>query len=272
MLALEDTFTDVISKAQQGLNINDSELASRANISPEELQLLRSGAINEAALLKIAPVLGLHAESLVCLAQNTWYPAVEPIEGVLQFTSPFSGMLVNSYLVWDQTTREAAAFDTGADARPLLQTIEDQSLILTAIFITHTHRDHIADLNRLSHDGSIPVFSSSKEPVSESSRFDCGARFTVGALTIETRQTWGHSMGGVTYVVRGLARTVAVVGDALFAGSMGGGRVSWMQALATNRSEILTLEDETQICPGHGPMTTVGQEKAHNVFFPEFKA
>jgi glyoxylase-like metal-dependent hydrolase (beta-lactamase superfamily II) len=232
MLTLEDTVTDVLNKAQRGLAVDDSDLISRAGISLEELLQLRAGTIRERPLLQVAPVLGLHGPSLVALAHNTWYPTIEPLAGILQFSSSFSGMLVNSYLVWDQASREAAAFDTGADAGPLLATIKDYDLFL----------------------------------------FDCGATFTVGTLKIETRQTWGHSIGGVTYVVRGLTRTVAVVGDALFAGSIGGGRVSWADALATVRSEILGLEDEAQICPGHGPMTTVGQEKAHNTFFPEFKA
>ena len=61
---------------------------------------------------------------------------------------------------------------------------------------------------------------------------------------------------------------MAVVGDAMFAGSMGGGGVSYADALGTNRAEILTLPDETILCPGHGPLTTVGEQKVHNPFFP----
>jgi hydroxyacylglutathione hydrolase len=57
------------------------------------------------------------------------------------------------------------------------------------------------------------------------------------------------------------------VGDSLFAGSMGGGNVSYGDALQNNLDKILTLRDETIICPGHGPMTTVGEEKRHNPFF-----
>jgi glyoxylase-like metal-dependent hydrolase (beta-lactamase superfamily II) len=86
-------------------------------------------------------------------------------------------------------------------------------------------------------------------------------------LRVESRLTWGHSKGGITYLVRGLARPVAVVGDAIFAGSMGGGIVSYNDALNTNREQILTLPDETVICPGHGPLTTVGEEKRNNPFF-----
>ncbi len=62
---------------------------------------------------------------------------------------------------------------------------------------------------------------------------------------------------------------VAIVGDSLFAGSMGGGNVSYEDALRNNLEKILTLPNETIICPGHGPMTTVGEEKVHNPFFAE---
>ena len=61
--------------------------------------------------------------------------------------------------------------------------------------------------------------------------------------------------------------TIAIVGDSLFAGSMGGGNVSYEHAMRNNLEKILTLPDETIICPGHGPMTTVGEEKQHNPFF-----
>jgi glyoxylase-like metal-dependent hydrolase (beta-lactamase superfamily II) len=72
-------------------------------------------------------------------------------------------------------------------------------------------------------------------------------------------------------VVEGLARPLAIVGDALFAGSMGGAKVSYADALATNRREIFSLPDATVLAPGHGPLTSVGEEKIHNPFFPELK-
>jgi len=57
------------------------------------------------------------------------------------------------------------------------------------------------------------------------------------------------------------------VGDALFAGSMGGGMVSYDDALRNICEQVMTLPDDTIICPGHGPMTSVGEEKRHNPFF-----
>jgi len=68
-------------------------------------------------------------------------------------------------------------------------------------------------------------------------------------------------------VCTGLARPVAIVGDSMFAGSMGGGSVSYKDAVQNNFEKILTLPDDTIICPGHGPMTSVGEEKKHNPFF-----
>ena len=111
-----------------------------------------------------------------------------------------------------------------------------------------------------------------KEPIAGAERFAAGETFSIGALRVTTRLTWGHSPAGTTYVINGLSRPVAIVGDALFAQSMGGGVISFKDALATNRLEIFTLEDHTVVCPGHGPMTSVGEEKAHNPFFPEFKS
>ena len=71
----------------------------------------------------------------------------------------------------------------------------------------------------------------------------------------------------MTFVITGLASPVAIVGDSIFAGSMGGGNVSYEDAVQNNLQKILTLPNETVLCPGHGPMTTVREEKEHNAFF-----
>jgi glyoxylase-like metal-dependent hydrolase (beta-lactamase superfamily II) len=89
-------------------------------------------------------------------------------------------------------------------------------------------------------------------------------------LNLKALHTHGHSVGGTTYFVNGLSSPLAIVGDALFAGSMGGGMVSYQDALLTNRDKIMTLAGETIVCPGHGPVTTIEGEKRHNPFFPEF--
>ena len=129
------------------------------------------------------------------------------------------------------------------------------------------------DLTKLSADGAVTAFVHAREACAGAKTFELGETesWESGGLKIEPRSTWGHSKGGITYVVSGLEKPVAIVGDALFASSMGGSMVSFSDALATNRKEIFTLPDPTVLCPGHGPLTTVGEEKAHNPFYPEYK-
>ena len=91
--------------------------------------------------------------------------------------------------------------------------------------------------------------------------------FAVGGLSIESVLTDGHSSGGTTYVVKGLSQPVAIVGDSLFAGSMGGSMTAYETGRQNNIKKVLTLPEGTILAPGHGPLTTVGQEKRHNPFF-----
>jgi glyoxylase-like metal-dependent hydrolase (beta-lactamase superfamily II) len=176
-------------------------------------------------------------------------------------------MAVNAYLVWDPASRAAAAIDTGADCSEMVRFANREKLSVKLILLTHAHADHVADLPRLREETGGDVFAPAREAVPGAEPIEEGKRFRLGDLHIDTRLTWGHSPGGMTFVVTGLARPIAIVGDSLFAGSMGGGNVSYNDALRNNLEKILTLPDETIICPGHGPMTTVGEEKAHNPFF-----
>jgi len=267
-IPLEDNFTDVIGKAARGLGLADSAVASRAGLAIEAYQRLRAGHFNEHAARLAAPVLGLDPRALIELGQNRYAPTpIGDFDGLAQFTTPFGDMTVNAYLVWDPATKEAAAFDTGGDCSGILEKLHTSALTLRTILLTHTHGDHIFDLDRLREATGAPVFVSSREPLPEAESIEPGREFRLGSLKIGTRLTWGHSRGGITWVVNGLRRPVAVVGDALFAGSMGGGMVSYQDALRTNREEIFTLPDDTILCPGHGPMTSVREEREHNPFF-----
>lgn len=269
MLPLEDLYTDIIAKAQRGLRIDDDGLAAKAGVPLSYIERVKAGTIDEVVFQKIASVLNLHAGALICIAKNAWKPEEHKMLGLEQFTTPFEDFTVNSYLIWDPETKEAAAFDTGTNVSELLRSVEQKRLSLRSLYITHTHADHIAALPELRAAG-VTVWSCSKEPVEDSEQFEAGREFVLGHLKIETKQTWGHSQGGVSYFIRGLKVPVAVVGDALFAGSMGGAMVSYTDALATNRRYIMGFPDNTIVCPGHGPITSVEEEKIHNPFFPEF--
>jgi len=270
-IPLEDSFNDIVGKAQRGLKLTDGDLAARAGISPEAVAKVKGGEPNEDALRKLAPTLNLAADALVQSAKKGWSPPSLQVNGLAQFNTPYEDMTVNSHVAWDPKSKEAVAFDTGADSGPMLQLAKERGLTIKLILLTHTHPDHIADLPRLKKETAAPAHVCNLEPTSGAEGFSAGKSFEVGGLKIETRQTSGHSKGGITFVISGLERPVAVVGDALFAGSMGGGIISWEDALANNRKHIFSLPDDTVLCPGHGPLTSVREEKRNNPFYPEFK-
>jgi hydroxyacylglutathione hydrolase len=268
MIPLEDNAADIIGKAQRGLGMSDSELAAKAGISAQTIRKLRDGDFDDSALMRVAPTLGLDGRALCELAKDQWRPKkIESFDGLAQFNTDYHGMAVNAYLVWDPASRVATAFDTGGDSSEMVRFAKHHKLDVQLILLTHAHPDHVADLPSLREETGADVFTPSRESVPGAEPIEEAKQFRLGNLRIDTRLTWGHSPGGITYVVTGLARPIAIVGDSLFAGSMGGGNVSYDAALRNNLEKILTLPDETIICPGHGPMTTVGEEKKHNPFF-----
>ena len=264
-IAMEDNFADVVRKAQRGLGLSDRGLASRAGVSEEALARIKAEHFDAEALRKLAPVLELSSKALSNLPD--YRPAPITVQHLAAYSTVYGGMRVNAFLAWDAPGGHAAVFDTGTDCAPILETLRAKNLTLCGIFITHTHGDHIEALDRLRGATGAPVHVSAREPLRGAEVFDAGMEFPCGKLQIETRLTWGHSRGGTSYVVHGVERPLAMVGDALFAGSMGGGLVSYADALRTNRKELLTLPPETVICPGHGPLTTVAEERIHNPFF-----
>jgi hydroxyacylglutathione hydrolase len=267
-IPLEDNFTDVIGKAQRGLKLGDAALAAAAGIPVADLRAVQQGEIRENTLLALARPLGLERNALLALARREWYPE-QPLfkRGFAMFNTPFGDMTVNSYLVWDVKTRLAAAFDTGADARGMLDTLSAERLTLRYVFLTHTHDDHIADLDRLAGTGA-EVWASELEPAGRpgARTFQENAHFHLGELSIKTLFTWGHSPGQTTYFISGLSWPLAIVGDSMFAGSMGGSATHYAMQLRNNQQKILKLPADTVLACGHGPLTTLKQEKQYNPF------
>lgn len=274
-IPLEDSVTDIIGKAQRGLGLSDTELADRIGIEISELEavkLVRGVAFAE--VQKLAKALELGPRALVALAEGKYKPAATLLKtGFFQANTAYEDMTVNAYLVWDPETRLAAAFDTGADATPLVDEIKKHNLTLKDVYLTHTHIDHVIELDRLLEKagGTVGVHVNEAEPVAGAKPFKPGVTFSLGKLHFETRDTSGHSAGGTTYHVHGLNVPLAIVGDALFAGSAGGIRSDYHAALNRIRDNILSAQDGTVLAPGHGPLTTVKEEKENNPFFPEFR-
>ena len=271
-IPLEDQFQDVVGKARRGLRLSESQLAQKAGVPLEAVEAFLQGGNVQGDNFddRITDVLGLDLQALRDLERGAWHPGEVVLPPTAAaFNVPFgSDMTVNFYLAWDHDGGQAAAFDIGGDCSALLQTLRDRQLKLGAIFLTHTHEDHIADLDRLTAETDAPVYVSALEKFPGVNPVQDGQTFVVGGLIVAARLTPGHSPGGLTYVVTGVEPTLAVVGDALFSASMGGvGPEKYPSALAANRAHIFSLPDTTILMPGHGPLTTVGAEKKHNPFY-----
>ncbi|MGO8701747.1 MAG: MBL fold metallo-hydrolase [Limisphaerales bacterium] len=271
---LEDHLGDIIRKGRLASGIAVAVAAQAAGLSvPEFGALEESGnAPSSARLSALATAIGLDGPKLERIARG-WLPAVPALESwreVRQITTTANDMSVHCYLIWDEVLREAVLFDTGWDAAPILQIIEENGLTLRHLFLTHSHEDHIAALGGLRAKfpkAHLHTNSKSSPPQHRNRPNDF---VHLGSLRITNRDTPGHAEDGVTYIVGNFpddAPHVALVGDAIFAGSIGRGNQSWELARQKVREQILTLPPETLLCPGHGPLTTVAQEKAANPFF-----
>jgi len=272
---LEDHLGDIIRKARAMTNVPAAPAAQAAGLTEAELAKLEdSGQITKPPdFSKLAALIGVHPGKLESIAQG-WLPAEKDLNTwreLRMLTTAGDGITVNAYLIWDEVSREAALFDTGWDAGPALKLLDENSLQLRHLFITHSHPDHIAGITAVREKfPKVRLRASSKNtPVDQRNRPNDFIH--LGSLRITHRDTPGHAEDGVTYIIGTWpedAPHVAIVGDAIFSGSIGRGNISWDIARQKVREQIFTLPPETLICPGHGPLTTVGEEKAHNPFFP----
>ncbi len=269
-IPIEDTFADVINKAQRGLKVSDEELAARADVSPADLAAVKNGKPIIAVIRRVARHLRLAPNPLESLARKEWYPE-QPVfpRGFAMFNTVYEDMTVNNYLIWDTKTKSAAVFDTGTSVKELLDLAQASRLNIQYIFITHAHEDHIADLDTLAGATRAEVWSHELEPLSRAGArtFKEGAYFHLGEIAIKTLLTSGHSPGMTTFYVTGLSWPLAIVGDAVFSSSMGGSATAFEEQYRLNVEKIFTLPRDTVIAPGHGPLTTVAQEKHHNPFY-----
>mgnify|MGYP000684080813 CR=1 FL=1 len=272
-IPLEDNFEDVLSKAASGLGFDAGALAARTGMEEARIKEVLGGKFDSGVVARLAEILDLNGPSLFELATKAWVPDPVKLDGLAAFNTPFpvpgyEEMTVNSYLVWDPETRYAAAFDTGSDVGEMLDLIEEKSLRLGMVCLTHTHSDHIQALDRLMKETGQPqLYVNELEAIKGAQAFQAGTSLSIGHLQVQTRLTRGHSPGGTTYIVSGLGKPLALVGDALFCCSMGGAGSHYEEARELIRKNILSLPEETILCPGHGPMSTVGQEWQHNACF-----
>ena len=273
-MQLEDHAGDIVRKARAMSQISATTAAVAAGISENALAAFEETgrSAQKINFAELAETIGLDAHKLEAVT-NGWLPSPKELRmwrELRVFTTAGEGLTVNHYLIWDAETREAALFDTGLDASPTLALLAAEKLALKYIFITHSHWDHVEALPKFRAAFPDAQLHSSSQNAPAPQRNKNGEVIQLGKLAIAHRETPGHAADGVTYLVSGWpenAPQVAVVGDTIFAGSMGNGNGVWKLAKQKVREEILSLPGETLICAGHGPLTTVAEEKAHNPFF-----
>lgn len=191
----------------------------------------------------------------------------------------------NCYLAYDEKTLETAVIDPGADPDKIFAAVSGLGLRPTIVLNTHGHLDHIGANADLTGKFSIPLavhskdqpFLASEAPIELSlllgakpspppSRFlSDGDEVRVGRQTLRVLHIPGHSPGSVGF----LCGQILFSGDTLFCGGVGrtdlpGG--SWKDLESSIRGKILTLPGQTIVLPGHGPWTTVAEEKRSNPF------
>lgn len=257
---LEDDFTYVLRKSLLGHSLSPAAAAQRAGIPETDVLAFLRGAFSAETARALAPVLGLSAEAFA--GHAVYQPAGLAVDGIERLDLPFGRDQVNAWLV--SAEGSLVLFDAGCEAEDLLRELEKRGRMPDRVFITHAHHDHIGALPHLLRAG-VPVHAAG---IGGTIPLLPGDAVFCGPLLVRACDLSGHASPALGFHVEGLERPVLVTGDALFAGSIGGcgSPAIYQHALRRLREALEPLPDETVLLPGHGPATTLGEERAANPF------
>jgi glyoxylase-like metal-dependent hydrolase (beta-lactamase superfamily II) len=201
---------------------------------------------------------------------------------------PVTAYEQNCSILCCETSGRAALVDPGGEPERILAAVEEAGVDLAKILVTHGHFDHIGAVGQMARELSLPVEGPHRgdrflldtlpqwcrqfgfppgDPFTPDRWLAEGDTVEFGEQTLEVRHCPGHTPGHVIFFHRG--DRIAIVGDVIFAGSIGRTdfpRGDHQALLDSIRQRIWTLGDDVTLLPGHGPTTTVGEERAHNPF------
>jgi len=200
---------------------------------------------------------------------------------------PVGPLQCNCSIIGDESTREAMVIDPGDDINDILDRIRKHNLQVKQIVITHAHIDHIGGAMKLRAATGAPILLNENDyallkmldlqatwigmpspgKVEIDRSITTGEKVLAGAHTAEVLHTPGHTEGSICLYFPAQQKLIA--GDTLFAGSIGrtdlpGG--SMQKIIRSLHDTVLALPDETVVVPGHGELTTIGEERESNPF------
>jgi len=200
---------------------------------------------------------------------------------------PVGPLQCNCSVVGDEQTKEAIVIDPGDDIGDVMALLQRHGLTVKQIVITHAHIDHVGGAMQLKRLTGAPVLLNQNdyallkmldvqaawigmkapEKVTIDGSIGSGDKVSAGGLTANVLHTPGHTEGSICLYFAPEKKLIA--GDTLFAGSIGrtdlpGG--SYEKIMRSLHGPVLALADETVVVPGHGPLTTIGEERQSNPF------
>ena len=203
---------------------------------------------------------------------------------------PVGPLQCNCSIVGDEQTREAMVIDPGDQVEDILHILREAKLQLKQIVITHAHIDHVGGAMKLKAATGAPILMNQSDyallkmldmqaawvgmqppgDVKIDEGIGDGRVLQIGGIAGNVIHTPGHTEGSICLHLPQQKKLIA--GDTLFAGSIGrtdlpGG--SMEKILRSLHTRVLALPDDTQVTPGHGPQTTIGEERETNPFLQE---
>jgi hydroxyacylglutathione hydrolase len=192
----------------------------------------------------------------------------------------------NCYILGDEKSKEAVVIDPGGDFEEIRRELDGSNLKVKFIVLTHGHFDHTGalaqlkkatgaevlihaeDANMLSAAGQPFFLETGNDPCEADWTLKEGDKISFGSFTLEVLHTPGHTQGGISLATDNMV----FVGDTLFCGSIGrtdlpGG--SYKQILLSIKEKLLSKGDDCLVYPGHGPASSIGEERESNPFLNE---
>lgn len=272
---LEDELGDVLEKAMAHAGLNDQALAAAAKVDASKIRDAIDYRYDLTAdeLKRLGAALRLNELGVQALAAGRYpLPEIAGLPFCLYPLRTTHGIgVANAYIVADCSRDTGVLFDTGGDPAMLRRVWPAAIRRLDGVFITHAETEHSGGLAGIvERFGPVPVFGPPGARLPGAAGLGEGASVTLGGFEIRARSTPGHAEAHNCYEVRATrvrgGAPLLISGDLVFAGSVGGAYFCSRQLHEHLARLLAAFPEDTVVAPGHGPLTTIKNERAFNPF------